>query len=285
MDGAPDHSRRYDTSAAGQLIIRPALDRLRGDVGGQRVLAIGCGPTELAELRDAGAAERVGLDCSADALAAAATADPDAHTILADMDALDQVPLGVGRFDLIQMVMSLQYSKRPEAVLCAAFRALRPGGRAVVIVPHPVSWGDEREELDDAGHHRRLLGYQITAGPDGADTIRVFGSYHQERPVAWRSRGTEFILRKPCLVHRLLTDAGFTVPEWDEPEPPQDLSDDELAAVAERAGIRVATLRMFIERTSKLAHVAAFLAMRPSHSAASQAAGSGRSTERSSRRV
>lgn len=84
MKSAAEAKQRYHASAAGRLIIGPALARLRGEVHGQHVLSLGCGPLELAELRNAGAIERVGVDRSADALAAAAAADPQARTIVAD---------------------------------------------------------------------------------------------------------------------------------------------------------------------------------------------------------
>lgn len=93
------------------------------------------------------------------------------------MDALDPDQLGVERFHLVQIVESMQYSHRPEQLMRAVFRALRPGGRAVVIVPHPSPGAMFASGSTTPTTYRRSLGYEIVEGPDGADTITALGSY------------------------------------------------------------------------------------------------------------
>jgi hypothetical protein len=86
---------------------------------------------------------------------------------------------------------------------------------------------------------------------------------HRTKGAQTRPNGIELTLRKPSRVHKLIADAGFTIPVFQEPEPIQNPSDAEVTAIAKLEVTSVETVHQCIERTSALAHIAAFLAVRP----------------------
>lgn len=92
---------------------------------GERILDVGCGDGVLtAELRDRGA-QVVGVDSSADFIAAASARGLDAR--LMDGEALDFGP----EFDAVFSNAALHWMPKADAVVAGIARALKPGGRFV----------------------------------------------------------------------------------------------------------------------------------------------------------
>jgi SAM-dependent methyltransferase len=122
--------------------LREADAHLLGDVARRRVLEIGCGSAPCARwLRTAGA-DVVALDLSAGMLARAAElnrATGIAVPLLqADAGAL---PLAEGSMDLACSAFGgLPFVADVEGVLAEVARVLRPGGRFVASVNHPMRW-------------------------------------------------------------------------------------------------------------------------------------------------
>jgi SAM-dependent methyltransferase len=122
--------------------LREADAHLLGDVAGRRVLEIGCGSAPCARwLRTAGA-DVVALDLSAGMLARAAElnrATGIAVPLLqADAGAL---PLAAASVDLACSAFGgLPFVADVEGVLAEVARVLRPGGRFVASVNHPMRW-------------------------------------------------------------------------------------------------------------------------------------------------
>jgi SAM-dependent methyltransferase len=122
--------------------LREAEAHLLGDVDGRRVVEIGCGSAPCARwLRSVGA-DVVALDLSAGMLARAAglnrTTGIDVPLLQADAAAL---PLQDESADLACSAFGgLPFVSDAGAVFAEVARVLRPGGRFVVSVNHPLRW-------------------------------------------------------------------------------------------------------------------------------------------------
>jgi trans-aconitate methyltransferase len=102
----------------------PLVERLAPRPG-ERILDLGCGDGTLAAVIAGAGASVVGVDASADMVAAARARGIDAHQ--ADGEAL----AFVGEFDAVFSNAALHWMRHPEAVLGGVYRALKPGGRFV----------------------------------------------------------------------------------------------------------------------------------------------------------
>ncbi|MGZ4607675.1 MAG: class I SAM-dependent methyltransferase [Blastococcus sp.] len=122
--------------------LREADAHLLGDVAGRRVLEIGCGSAPCARwLRQAGA-DVVALDLSAGMLARAAELNRatgiDVPLLQADAGTL---PLADASLDLVCSAFGgLPFVADVEGALTEVARVLRPGGRFVASVNHPMRW-------------------------------------------------------------------------------------------------------------------------------------------------
>jgi len=122
--------------------LREADAHLLGDVDGRRVLEIGCGSAPCSRwLRRAGA-EPVALDVSGGMLARAAELNRSTGLAVpllqADAGAL---PLADASVDLVCSAFGgLPFVSDAQTVLTEIARVLRPGGRVVASVNHPMRW-------------------------------------------------------------------------------------------------------------------------------------------------
>jgi SAM-dependent methyltransferase len=122
--------------------VREADARLLGDVAGRRVLEIGCGSAPCSRWLHTQGAEVVALDLSAGMLSRAARlnrATGIAVPLLqADAGAL---PVADGAVDLACSAYGgLPFVADADAVFAEVARVLRPGGRFVASVNHPMRW-------------------------------------------------------------------------------------------------------------------------------------------------
>ncbi len=139
-DPYSDHAAAYAAHNAvapyNALYERPALLDLAGDVAGLDVLDLGCGPgVTTAELVGRGA-QVTGLDRSA-ALVEHARGLSGAEFLVHDL--ADPLPFASGAFDFIVSGLVLHYLDDWSAVLAEVHRVLRPGGRLVASVHHPLT--------------------------------------------------------------------------------------------------------------------------------------------------
>jgi SAM-dependent methyltransferase len=144
--------------------LREAEAHLLGDVAGRRVLEIGCGSAPCARwLRRAGA-DVVAFDISAGMLSRAAELNRATGVavplVQADAGALpfadDSVDVACSAFGGLPFVADV------EGALAEVSRVLRPGGRFVASVNHPMRW-------------------PFPDSPDPED-LRVVSSYFDRRP-------------------------------------------------------------------------------------------------------
>lgn len=144
---------RYQRNAGFVAELGAPLIELLALQAGERVLDLGCGDGRLTEkLVDLGATV-VGVDASAEQVAAAIARGLDAR--VADGAALDFVE----EFDAVLSNAALHWMTRPDAVVAGVWKALKPGGRFV-------------GEMGGAGNVARVRGTLLEAlarrGLDGA---------------------------------------------------------------------------------------------------------------------
>ncbi len=194
------YSAENEVSLFNAYYERPATLALAGDVAGRRVLDAGCGSGPLfAALRDRGAIV-TGFDKSAGMLEIARRRlGDDADLRVADLG--HPLPFPDDAFDDVIASLVLHYLQVWTAPLAELRRVLRPGGRLIASVDHPVQ-----------GHPL------LRPGSD------YFATY--ERTEEWtfggRSQPMRFCHRPLPAMISAFTRAGFRIAAVDEPLPAPD---------------------------------------------------------------
>jgi SAM-dependent methyltransferase len=189
--------------------LRESEAGLLGEVAGRRVLEVGCGSAPCARWLAKNGAQVVGLDLSAGmlrhALDAARKTGISIPLVQADATRL---PFADGSFDLACSAFgAVPFVADTAAVMREIARVLRPGGRWVFAVTHPLRW--------------------IFPDDPGEAGLTVTQSYFDRTPyVEVDSRGNPTYVEH----HRTLGDrvreivaAGLTLENLVEPEWPPDL--------------------------------------------------------------
>ncbi|MEU3648017.1 class I SAM-dependent methyltransferase [Lentzea sp. NPDC034063] len=134
---AEAYTAENETSLLNAYYVRPAIVDLAGDVAGRRILDAGCGAGPVsAALRDRGAVVS-GFDRSAKMVELARQRlGDDADLRVADITG--PLPYPDGAFDDAVAALVLHYLEDWTAPLAELRRVLKPGGRLIVVVNHPV---------------------------------------------------------------------------------------------------------------------------------------------------
>ena len=125
---------------------------------GERILDVGCGPGFLsAELRQevGPAGSVVGVDSSPAMLALAARRCQGLGNVTLHQGDATALPVADADFDGAVCVQVLEYVADPAAALHELYRALRPGGRAVVW---DIDWATLSWHSEDPARMARVLG-------------------------------------------------------------------------------------------------------------------------------
>lgn len=147
---AESYARHAERSAYNDGYERPALRALVGDVAGLRLLDLGCaGGANLGHWRDR-EADAVGLDVAVPLLRLCRARHPAVPVVAADLG--DGLPFADGTIDVVVASLVLHYLDDWAGLLAQVHRVLRPGGRLVLSVHHPV-W--DWPLLDAGDYHRR----------------------------------------------------------------------------------------------------------------------------------
>ncbi len=165
----------------------PALIRTVGQVKGLRVLDLGCGQGWFSRELASRGARVTGLDWSAQQIAIAKEHERKRRGKIEYVcaDAVRITQRWPSRsFDLVTSCMSFMDMPRLDKVLSGACRLLKPGGRLVFSVSHPMNTAPGAHWL------RKRIGHH---GPWLVD------GYFEEGPydVVWSLRGTSRVMRVP----------------------------------------------------------------------------------------
>lgn len=180
---------------------------LLGDPGtlrGTRVLEIGAGAAQCARWLAARGARPVALDLSHRQLQHATRIGADGVDLV--QAEAGRLPFADGSFDLAcSSYGALPFVADPVAVLRETRRVLRPGGRLVFSLSHPIRWALPDEP-----------------GPEG---LSVAASYFDRTPYVEQDEDgrTVYVEHHRTLGDRVrdLTEAGFRLLDLVEPEWPQ----------------------------------------------------------------
>lgn len=183
---------------------------LLGPVSGRRILEVGCGAAQCARWLAGRGATVVGLDLSAGQLAHARALDERLGTRIPVLQGeAGALPFAAESFDLACSAFgALPFVADIAGVQREIARVLRPGGRWVFSVSHPLRW----VFLDDPG-------------PDG---LSVRYSYFDRRPYVERDdSGTAAYVEHHHTLGdwvRAIVAAGLVVDDLVEPEWPETLT-------------------------------------------------------------
>ncbi|MFN8465678.1 MAG: class I SAM-dependent methyltransferase [Caldilineaceae bacterium] len=215
--------------------------QLLGDVGGRRVLELGCGGGQCCIAFARQGATVTGVDFSAAQIAYARQLATQEHMSVQFIQgaAEDLSVLAAGAYDLVFTVNTLTYIADAAACLAECYRVLVPGGRLVLALDHPL-----RHCFLDPG----------LTGIDDDWSIVPVRRYYDEGWHRWRWPGSHVVLQS---YHRtigqwtdLLVGAGMQLIRIVEPLPPADLLDDILPEDGALAPLRL------------VPHVAIFMAQK-----------------------
>jgi len=144
---AEAYAAENETSLINAYYTRPAILDLAGDVSGRQILDAGCGAGPLFEaLRDRGGIV-TGFDSSAKMLELARERlGEDAALRVADIG--EPLPFPDGAFDDVIAALVLHYLEDWTAPLAEIRRVLKPGGRLIMAVNHPIIFKLVHPEAD-----------------------------------------------------------------------------------------------------------------------------------------
>lgn len=136
--------RRLRSQNANDMLEKPILDELLGDVRGLRILDLGCGEASFGrDLLARGCKAYVGLDGSRNMVekareTLAGVAGVDGATAEIVHSTMEAWECEAASFDLVVTRMALHYLEDLRATFEQVYRCLAPGGRFVFSVQHPV---------------------------------------------------------------------------------------------------------------------------------------------------
>jgi SAM-dependent methyltransferase len=187
----------------------PAVRALLPDLRGLEIVDLGCGYGWFCRwAREQGAAQVLGLDVSENMLERAKSTRSDPAIVYQRAD-LDQLTLPKDRFDLAYSSLALHYVEDIARLFAEIRRALRPGGRFVFSIEHPIFTSPTRQGWSTATDGRRswLIDSYFVEGPRTTDWLAA-GVVKQHRTL-----GTTF---------GRLIEAGFAVDHLEEFRPTRD---------------------------------------------------------------
>ena len=187
-----------------EQIIPLALDHLAGFA---RVLDVGTGEGQIARALSAAGAEVIGLDPTASQIA---VADRRAGGPVYALSGADGLPIRDGSVDAVVVCLVFEHVDGLDEALAEVARVLRPGGRFVLFLNHPLL------QTPDSG---MIIDHMI----EPPETYWRIGAYLREAVTVEEVQKDVFVR----FVHRPLSRyvngmirAGIDLTEMIEPAPP-----------------------------------------------------------------
>lgn len=212
-------------------IERPVIERLSGDVAGARLLDLGCGSgTYSLRFAERGASV-TGLDLSAMmiALAIRKARERGVSIDLAVADIGRPLPLAEARFDFVFTATALHYVEDLGLTMKEVARVIKPGGRLVASVLHPMSTayfpapGSDQWEAQYFGYRERSIQTPWLDFGDVPGEGRRILSYHHTIADYFHA----------------ITAAGLRVTDLCEPQPPPEYASKNAARYEEAMRVPV----------------------------------------------
>jgi len=191
-----------------ERVIFPNLKKLYQPKRGDKVLDVGCGQGVYGRLIPSDI-EYTGVDISKELIIEAKKIDHAKSHSYFVADATHAIPVGSDSYDLAISILALQNMKDAAAAIIEMARAVRVGGKIILVLNHPAfriprqsSWGvDETNKLEYRRINRYLspLEIPINAHP-GVKNSAVTWSYHQ--PISYYAKA--------------LTDSNCSITSFEE---------------------------------------------------------------------
>ncbi|WP_026116482.1 class I SAM-dependent methyltransferase [Nocardiopsis valliformis] len=194
---AEDYAALNESGIRNAYYERPAMLSLAGEVFGRRILDAGCGAGPLVAALGERGARVSGIDASASMVALARRRLGDEADLRVG-DLADPLPFADGAFDDVVASLVLHYLRDWGPTLAEMRRVLRPGGRLIASVNHPI--------VDYALQDPR---------PDYFATT----SYRDEFSFGGRPMAMKFWRRPLHAMTDAFTAAGFQLRVISEPQP------------------------------------------------------------------
>jgi SAM-dependent methyltransferase len=201
----------------------PSVRSMLPDVGGLRVVDLGCGFGWFCRwAKEQGAAEVLGLDMSENMLSRARSW-PDAAGIRYEVSDLERLELPPARFELAYSSLALHYVENLARLFATIHAALVPGGCFVFSIEHPIYMAPSRPgwSLDAQGRRTWPVDSYLIEGPRTTD---------------WLAKGVVKHHRTLGATLNLLIRSGFQVEHVEEfcPSEEQIVMRPELAEERDR---------------------------------------------------
>jgi SAM-dependent methyltransferase len=194
-----------------ETVLANALAHLLPDLGGRRVVDLGCGDGFLCRLaRRLGAAEVVGIDPSERMLALAVERTDDLQITYLRAFAEDAERPDLSA-DVVGSVLALHYVEDFARVVEKVARWLVPGGIFVFVVEHPVATAPKPRD-----------GFLLAHGIEVAWPLNHYfdeGAREQE----WFVPGVVKYHRPLATILNTCLDAGFSIERLAEPAPAPEM--------------------------------------------------------------
>lgn len=151
----------------------PALRAMLPEVGGLRIVDLGCGFGWFCRwAHEHGASYVLGLDLSEKMLARARAAGPDTGITYERAD-LDKLDLPQDSFDLAYSSLALHYVEDVARLFRTVHQALSPGGHFVFTTEHPIYMAPARPgwAIDAEGRRTWPVDRYLVEGPRKTDWL------------------------------------------------------------------------------------------------------------------
>jgi SAM-dependent methyltransferase len=190
---------------------QPAFLGLLPDLGGKRVLDLGCGVGQLARyLAEQGAAEVVAVDVS-ERMLEVARRDWAHRRVTHVRESMEGAAFPEGRFEIVVSSLAFHYVEDYAGLVRRIARWLTPGGVLVFSTEHPIYTARASEAGWVIGGEGKRVGWAIDGyGEEGAREHR------------WFVEGVRRYHRTMATLINGLVEAGLTVERLAEPLPNEE---------------------------------------------------------------
>ena len=195
---------------------KPAMYSQLGELDGKAVLCMGCGAgEECGYIAKRGAGRVVGIDLSLKLVEKAKERIKDCEFLVMDMEKLNFPDNG---FDMVFCSMAMHYLKDWKEVLSEVFRVLKPGGKFIFSVLHPIKLSSEIKREEELGKTSFLLGY---SNDKKSGEFHIYGDYLGANKVIDCFSGGKLIIafysRSMSTIFREIQKSDFRLMEFLEP--------------------------------------------------------------------